>query len=81
MKLKLQQGQVWKKGDEYFRIVDLERLEVKYKSMKSLADRAGEHHHVTKKEFCKLVKDATLLTAEEVKAKQIEVPEPPKPAA
>ncbi|MDB6025157.1 MAG: hypothetical protein JWM68_1380 [Verrucomicrobiales bacterium] len=71
MKLKLLQGQIWKKAeDEYLRIVGLERLEVKYKSMNTLQEREGTHHHVTKKEFCKLIKTATLLTPEEIKAQQ-----------
>ena len=64
--MKLQQGQVWKKGDEYHRIVHLERLEVKYKTFKDLVTREGTHHHVTKKEFCRLIKGATLLSSEEV---------------
>ncbi len=59
--LKLQQGQVWKAGDEFLRIVDLQRLEVKYKTMKDLATREGTHHHVSKKEFCRLIKGAILL--------------------
>jgi hypothetical protein len=58
---KLQQGQVWKAGDEFLRIVDLQRLEVKYKTMKDLSAPEGTHHHVTKKEFCRLIKGATLL--------------------
>jgi hypothetical protein len=36
MTMKLQQGQVWKQGREYIRIVRLERIEVEYKSMTSL---------------------------------------------
>jgi hypothetical protein len=60
--MKLQQGQIWKSGGEYLRIVHLERLEVKYKSMKDLASREGAHHHVSKKEFCRLLKNATLLS-------------------
>ena len=63
--LKLQQGQVWKAGDEFLRIVDLQRLEVKYKAMKDLAAREGIHHHVSKKEFCRLIKGATLLQVSE----------------
>ncbi len=68
--LKLQQGQVWKAGEDYLRIVDLQRLEVKYKAMRDLIAGEGTHHHVTKKAFCRLLKGATLLkeappTAEE----------------
>ena len=59
--MKLQQGQTWKQGDQYFRIVHLERLEVKYKSMNDLATKEGSHHHVTKKDFCRLIKNAVLL--------------------
>jgi hypothetical protein len=59
--MKLQQGQVWKAGEEYLRIVELHRLEVKYKAIKDLQTREGTHHHVTKKQFCRLIKDAGLL--------------------
>lgn len=62
--MKLQQGQVWKKGDDYFRIVEWERLSIKYKIMQDLVEGTGEMHVVTKKEFCKLLKGAELLTKE-----------------
>ena len=65
--MKLQQGQVWKKGDEFIRIVHLERLEVKYKAMKDLFTKEGVHHHVSKKEFCRLIKDAEVLSDSEIK--------------
>lgn len=65
--MKLQQGQVWKVGDEYLRIVELHRLEVKYKSMRDLLTREGEHHHVTKKQFCRLIKNAELMDEAVVK--------------
>lgn len=68
--MRLRQGQVWKKGEEYFRIVHLERLEVQYKALKNLAEREGSHHHVTKKEFCRLIKGAHLLSEEEIKAEK-----------
>ena len=60
--MKLQQGQIWKSGDLYFRIVHLERLAVKYKEITNLETRAGTHHHVTKKEFCRLLKTAELVS-------------------
>lgn len=66
MSLKLQQGQVWKRGEEYLRIVHLERLEVKYKSQLDLLSRDGTHHHTSKKEFCRLIKGATLMPAAKV---------------
>jgi hypothetical protein len=59
--MKLQQGQIWKAGEDFLRIVELHRLEVKYKAMRDLATREGTHHHVTKKQFCRLIKNATLL--------------------
>jgi len=61
MALKLKQGQVWKHGDEFIRIVHLERLEVKYKVVKNLKTREGEHCHTSKKDFCRLLKSCTLL--------------------
>jgi len=61
MTIKLQQGQVWKRGEEYIRIVHLERLEVEYKSLTSLLSRDGTHHHTSKKEFCRLIKQAELI--------------------
>ena len=64
MPLKLRQGQVWKLGDEFIRIVDLARLEVGYKSFKSLESNAGEHQRASKKEFCRMLKGATLLTGQ-----------------
>jgi hypothetical protein len=65
--LKLQQDQIWKTDGGYLRIVRLERLEVGYKHLKELASRDGTHKEVTKKEFCRLIKGATLLTPEEAR--------------
>jgi hypothetical protein len=59
--MKLQQGQVWKRGGEYLRIVRVARLEVEYKSTIGLNTKAGTHHQTSKKEFCRLLKEATLL--------------------
>jgi hypothetical protein len=58
--IKLRQAQVWKRGEEYFRIVRLERLEVEYKSTTSMIAKKGTHHTVSKKEFCRLIKQAEL---------------------
>jgi hypothetical protein len=66
-KIKLQQDQVWKRGEEYLRILHLERLEVEYKSVKSLTTRVGTRHHVSKKDFCHLLKTAHLMTLEEIR--------------
>jgi hypothetical protein len=56
----LEQGQVWHKGEEYFRIVTWERLAIEYKVMKNLDSKEGTLHQVTKKEFCRLLKGAVL---------------------
>jgi hypothetical protein len=50
----------------YLRILHLERLAVEYKSVKSLTTRAGTRHHVSKKDFCRLLKTAHLMTLEEI---------------
>lgn len=65
--MRLKQGQIWNQGDAYLQVVHLERLEVRYKTFKNLATREGTHHHVSKKEFCRLLKHATLLTDEEAR--------------
>jgi hypothetical protein len=65
--MKLEQNQVWKQGGEYYRIVQLERLEVRYKTVLDFGTGEGTHHHVSKKEFCRLIKDATLLTQEQIR--------------
>ena len=59
--MKLCQGQVWKKDKEYIRIVRLERLEVEYKSLSSLNTKEGMKHVTSKKDFCRLLKQARLL--------------------
>jgi hypothetical protein len=77
--MKLQQGQIWKAGEEFLRIVELHRLEVKYKAMRDLTTREGTHHHVTKKQFCRLIKDATLLDS--AQGGSADVPAEPSVAA
>ena len=77
MSLKLRQGQVWQQGDDFIRIVQLKRLEVGYKVVKSLKSGDGEHRHTSKKDFCRLLKSATLL---EPKAPAKPSPPPVSPA-
>jgi len=67
MKIKLHQNQLWKKGDELYRIVTLERLSVAYKKIDEAHAEGGTHHVVTKKEFCRLIKGAEEVVAEEEK--------------
>lgn len=62
--MKLAQNQIWQTEDHSFRIVKLERLAVQYKVLSDSPDAKGTHHHVTKKEFCRLIKSATLLQPE-----------------
>jgi hypothetical protein len=59
--VKLKQGQVWKCGNEYVRIVQLKRLEVGYKSASNPRFSDGKHQHTSKKDFCRLLKGATLV--------------------
>jgi hypothetical protein len=70
--VKLLQGQIWSQGDQYFQVVHLERLEVEYKTFKNLATRKGQHLHVSKKEFCRLLKHAILLTPAEIEKARIQ---------
>jgi hypothetical protein len=68
MALKLQQGQIWKHGTEYIRIVHLERLEVAYKVLKNLHSSKGEHRHTSKKDFCRLLKECKLLAPKAIES-------------
>jgi len=61
--MKLAQAQVWKKGGQFIRIVRLERLEVEYKSLDRLASKACAKTVTSKKDFCRLLKGAHLLSA------------------
>ncbi len=59
--MRLEQGQAWKQGSMYYRIVQLERKAVEYKEMVNELSVNGTHRYATKKEFCRLIKGATLL--------------------
>ena len=76
MALRLQQGQVWKLGDEFIRITRLERLAVGYKLCRNLKAGEGKHLEVTKKEFCRLLKTATLFSTPQT----VKPSAPPLPA-
>ena len=62
--MKLQQNQLYKQGEEYIRIVELERKAVSYKLMQDPVSAEGSTRLVTKKEFCRLIKGAELLAYE-----------------
>ena len=66
--MKLQQGQIWKCAGGHVRVVHLERLEVGYKSFKNLKSPEGVHQHTSKKDFCRMLKGATLLSPDKPKA-------------
>lgn len=59
--MRLRQNQIWLKGGEYFRIVQLDRTEVQFKTLSDPLSGRGPHTTVTKKEFCRLLKDAELI--------------------
>lgn len=59
--MRLKQGQVWKNEATYLRIVQLERLAVDFKIMEDAFTKDGTHKQVSKKEFCRLIKGATLI--------------------
>jgi hypothetical protein len=61
MGLKLCQAQIWQRDGEFIRIVKLDRLTVHYKVATTLKAGAGTHHQCSKKEFCRLIKTASLL--------------------
>ena len=65
--MKLQQNQIWQQGDLYLRIVHWDRTFIVYKQMKDLLTKQGTEHQVSKKEFCRLIKGAVLLTPEEAR--------------
>lgn len=60
--MKLQQGQVWKRGEELIRIVKLQRLAVEYMTIENLKEGKGTHRHASKKEFCRLLKHCRLVS-------------------
>ena len=68
LQMKLCQGQTWKLDKQYIRVAHLERLAVEYKIINDLRTKEGTRQRVTKKEFCRLIKKATLLTPQEVAA-------------
>jgi hypothetical protein len=76
--MKLQQGQIWKCANEFVRIVHLERLEVGYKSFKTLKSPEGEHRHTSKKDFCRLLKGAVLLAPAKPSTEKPAAPDQPE---
>lgn len=71
--MKLEQGQIWQQGEQYFRIVKWARMSIEYKVMKDPASKEGSVHQVTKKEFCRLLKGAVLVQPEKAAADTQEI--------
>lgn len=71
--MKLEQGQIWQQGEQYFRIVKWARMAIEYKVMKDPASKEGSVHQVTKKEFCRLLKGAVLVQPEKAAADTLEI--------
>jgi hypothetical protein len=67
--MKLEQGQIWKQGEVYYRIVEWARLHIEYKQMKDPATKQGTFHQLSKKEFCRLLKGAVLIPPTQSAAK------------
>ena len=59
--MKLQQEQIWQKGSNYYRITEWSRMIIQYKHTQRLDRKEGEVIEVSKKEFCRLIKGATLV--------------------
>lgn len=76
--MKLQQNQIWKQGNLYIRIVHRDREAVDYKLLTDPATKTGKHLHATKKEFCRLLKGATLMSQAEMQAIAA-IPQPIQP--
>ncbi len=57
----VEQNQLWKQGDLFIRVVHVERLRVEYKTMKDPTTKEGLCAQATKKDFCRLIKGATLI--------------------
>ena len=73
--MKLQQGQIWQTAEAMLIITKWERMTIRYKTVKELVTREGEQFDVSKKEFCRLIKGAHLLTPEEIAELSEMVPE------
>ena len=58
--MRLKQGQIWVKKNQYFRITEWSRLTIQYKMSFSLNGAEEELEEVSKKEFCRLIKGAEL---------------------
>ena len=77
--MRLQQGQIWKKGDDYYRIVQWARHAIEYKHMTDLETKEGSFHELPKKEFCRLIKHGELQLPPAVEEPTVEEPTEDEP--
>ena len=57
----LEQDQIWKQGDIYYKITEWGRLSIEYREFTDVSKRnEGDTVSISKKEFCKLIKGAEL---------------------
>jgi hypothetical protein len=62
--MRLFQDQVYQKGEQFIRIVRLDRYEVEYKTTTGSTKGEGTVAVLVKKEFCRLLKGMTLVVPE-----------------
>ena len=59
--MRLDEGQVWKLDEGFVLIVVWERLAIEYQELATVEATEGVIHRVTKKEFCRLIKNAEMV--------------------
>jgi len=62
--MRLFQDQLYKKGEQFIRIVRLDRYEVEFKTTQGDPKGEGTQQVYMKKEFCRLLKHMTLVVPE-----------------
>jgi len=63
-RMRLFQDQVYQKGEQFIRIVRLDRYEVEYKATTGSVKGEGTQSVLAKKPFCRLLKGMTLVVPE-----------------
>lgn len=61
--MRIFQDELYQKGDRFIRIIRLDRYEVEFKTTQGDPKGEGEVQVFKKKEFCRLLKNMTLVTA------------------
>jgi len=62
--MRLFQDQVYQRGEQFIRIVRLDRYEVEYKATSASVKSEGSHSVLAKKPFCRLLKGMSLVVPE-----------------